>query len=170
METKTTLLTARIKDTAGKIINIARSEKLKPLINAKCETIVIWVIVFVINEVIISGGRHSQNYYLFSFNIFALLMLFGYANIRRASGQINEALKRAGVAVLVFAVLDFLIINLLLEKNNLSIYKAWQTYVAYAAIILTTLAISRFKKPRPTAPPQEIPLDKPWTLLIIRRA
>lgn len=151
----------KTKGFLSKITSWARSDKVWPLALSKIETIIIWLIIFIVDEIIISGGRHSQNYFLFTLNIIAILLLFGYASIRRTTPKFADALKRAEVAVLVYAVLDFLIINLLLEKNNLFIYKSWQTYVGYGAVALTILAISRFKKTRITSPPQEIPLDKP---------
>ena len=132
----------------SKFITLVKSNKIRALALSKIEAIIIWIIIFLLSEILISGGRHPFDPFLFGLNIAVIIVLFGYVNIKRPTKIILDALQRAGIAVVVYALLDFLIINLFLEKNNLAIYKTWQTYVIYAVIILIPLALSRLGKKR----------------------
>jgi len=97
----------------------------------------VWLIVFVVDTVLISGGRYEKNLYLgivsvlFTFVIWLMIVFHQRTDSRRL-------IVKTIVAVLTLAVLDFLVRNLLLEKNNLVIYKFWATYAEYGAIIVAS--------------------------------
>ncbi len=148
-------VTNKIKWPLAKIVSLFRNirgGRLYPMVISKWEGIIIWLIVFVISEIIISGGRYDQNYFLLAVNLIIILIISLYFSVKRPIKAIWEALLRGVVAVLAFAVLDFLVIDLFLLKNNLGIYKNWQTYVIYGLVLLIPIIASRFGKKRFTSP------------------
>jgi hypothetical protein len=147
-----------LRNIIGKIVNwtkaiaaffvALRGGKLWPLAQAKFEGLIIWAVVFVVAEIIISGGRHPGNIYLLATSLIIILFISLYSSVKRPVKDIKKSLLRGLLAALVFAILDFLVINLLLEKNNLQIYRSWQSYVQYALVFLVPVVASRFGKER----------------------
>jgi len=95
----------------------------------------VWVIVFIIETILISGGRYEKNLYLGIVSVLFTLVIW-LMIVFRQKADFSGLIFKTIVAVAVLAVLDFLVKNLLLDKNNLAIYKFWATYADYGAIIV----------------------------------
>lgn len=95
-----------------------------------------WLVIFILGEIFISGGKSSQNPFfivvMIIFLIAAQLLLIKQAKLRTLKATITSALSVS----ITIALLDYLIINLLFDKNNLVLYKYWPAYLIYAASLV----------------------------------
>ncbi|MCX6809374.1 MAG: hypothetical protein NTZ65_01320 [Candidatus Berkelbacteria bacterium] len=105
----------------------------------------IWIVVFVITEVVISGGRSERNLYLIILQAIAVTSLSAYLNRKYISATIISTILRGIVLMLSFALLDYLIVNLWLEHNNLTIYRFWPSYINYVLILITPLVQTKMR-------------------------
>ena len=103
--------------------------------------LILWLIIFIVSEIIISGGRHPASPYLVALNAIILIAFFWYQRDYFIGTWLSKA-KKAIVVLIVFALLDFLVINFLLYQNNYYIYSTYQTYTYYGLIILLSLVIN----------------------------
>ncbi|MFH1855400.1 MAG: hypothetical protein ABH810_03290 [bacterium] len=96
-----------------------------------------YAVIFILGEILMSGGKSDRNPY----TIIALVIFLIASQIvfikREKYSSYKEILLSAITVTLVFAILDYLIVNLFLMKNNYEIYKYWPNYFIY----LTTLAL-----------------------------
>lgn len=97
--------------------------------------LLVWAIVFVIATILISGGRYEKDVYLGVIETIFIFLIWLMVVFRKKTSMRGLIVETVSAAV-VLAVLDFLVRNLLLEKNSFSIYKFWGTYAGYGAIIL----------------------------------
>ncbi len=144
-------------------------EKIKPFL----KVVIAYLVYFILNEILISGGRSESNIYLIIFNVIVLSTILWVFRDRYyqkdLKTRIIEGLTFAGI----FALLDFLLIDVLLYKFNHSIYNHYYTYLNYGILLIIPILIqylpvilqlaytkvTSFRKP---------PLDKPDSTHIIR--
>ena len=118
------------------------SDKTGSMLALLPKALVAYLIYFIFTEIVISGGRFERDLYLWIV-IFVLTVIVEGAFIM---GQNIKSLKEAILAgvpfVVVFIALDYGIVNWLLEKNSLSIFKNWETITLYAlALLIPTLKL-----------------------------
>jgi len=105
------------------------------------KSLLIYLAYFILAEVVISGGRYERDIYLWIV-IFVLVVIMETSFVW--STKISN-FKQAVVVGLWYAipviVLDYLITNLLLEKNSLNIFKSWETITLYALTLIIPLGI-----------------------------
>lgn len=109
--------------------------------------VMMWFVVFVLAEVIISGGRYEKDLYLFITLLIVTLAMLVCAWIKRKTDGVISSIVRGFATALPFALLDYLAVNLLLEKNSYSIYKFWGYYAIYGLILIfpiTAFLIERY--------------------------
>ena len=107
------------------------------------EGVALWVVLFAAAQAVISGGRYSGDIYVVLTQVVLLIFVFALLEERQPSRSIKRAIKRGVTAFAVFAVLQFLVVNLLLEKNSLAIYRFWGEWTLSALVLLfPLLAIS----------------------------
>ena len=105
------------------------------------KSLLIYLAYFILAEIIISGGRYERDIYLWVV-IFVLTLIMETSFVWP---QKISDFKQAIITGLWYAVpiivLDYLIVNLLLEKNSLSIFKNWETITLYALTLAIPVAI-----------------------------
>ncbi|MDH4358619.1 MAG: hypothetical protein OEV37_01560 [Candidatus Berkelbacteria bacterium] len=145
-----------VSDSLARGSDYLKRDKMALVLDLAKKAFFIWVAVFIISEIAISGGRYEFNIYLTIVQLVIILTVLIY--FMSVSKLKTKSLKEnliwgLGLAVW-FAILDFLIINLLLEKNSLSIYKNWETYIAYGLLLLIPVFRYSLKiRPQSLTPP-----------------
>jgi len=146
-------------------INI-KSKFFRTMLGYKLDALYIYLIVFVIAEIMISGGLYEKGLIFGLVNAFLVLVLALAWQYRRRLGSLKDQIIRGVVMMVVYAVLDFLLVNLLLERFNNVIYSYWGTYAAYAIVLLVPILyllapryIKRIKENKVST--KNLALDKP---------
>lgn len=139
---------------------------LKKIIGYKLDAIYIYLIVFVLGEILISGGLYERGWIFGVVNSFFVLILALAWQYKRKLGTLKDQIIKALLMTIVYAALDFLLVDLLLEKFNNKIYTFWGTYVAYGIILLVPIFyllipqwVGRWRQNKVNE--VEITLDKP---------
>ncbi len=145
-----------ISENLAKGSLVLQRERTTKILNSAKRALLIWIAVFLISEIAISGGRYEFNFYLTVIQLIIILTILIYfiSRSKTKPKSFKDALFVGLSLAISFAVLDFLIINLLLEKNSLLIYKNWGTYAQYALLIIVPMAQPWFKnRPQSLVPP-----------------
>lgn len=111
----------------------------KTILKSALYGLIIWVIVFVLGEILISGGRSEKNIFLLILELIVIVTSVIYVNSKNQTQPIITQLLRGVIMAVTFALLDFLIINLLLESNLKTIYHFWPTYLKYGLLLVGSL-------------------------------
>jgi hypothetical protein len=93
-----------------------------------------YLIVFILDQILISGGMSEINVY---FIIASCLFLIASQILlirNKFYTDMKSTIISAATFLLVFALLDYLVINLWLENNNLELYKFWPMYFSYLIV------------------------------------
>lgn len=116
-----------------------------------------WVVVSVLETILISGGLHFKGA---PFTIFELIVVIVAMLIymKRMSLNKKETIISLATIIVAYAVFDFLLINLLLQKNDFSIYRFWAYYLKF--IIIAGLPLIGSKTPKISVPNLKLPLTK----------
>ncbi len=131
-------------NAVASIKNIVASPKAKSIFSELLPGLYSYAVVFFLGEILISGGMSEKSPY-FLITIIIALIAFQIAIIRNSNySSIRKATIAAGAYLIVFAVLDYLIINLFFEKNNYEFYKFWPNYFVYLAVILLPFIRSKW--------------------------
>lgn len=121
---------AVIKQTASKPI-------VKSILSNTYMGLLCYAVIFIIGEILVSGGKSERNPYF----VIAMVIFLVAAQIifipKRVYNDLKSVMISAVTVTLIIALLDYLIINLAFDRNNLIIYKYWPMYFIY----LTTLAL-----------------------------
>jgi len=104
--------------------------------------IIMWAVIFVLGEIVISGGRNERDIYLYATLLIITLAMLIFRWIRLKTDGIAANIVRGISTVVPFFLLDYLVINLLLEKNSYSIYRFWGFYAIYGVTLLFPVAAS----------------------------
>lgn len=100
---------------------------------------VIWAIGNIIIGFLISQGSSEDSVYVGAIYL-ALIVAGSYIALRINHFTLyKSALAFSITGVLVFALLDYLIVNLLLEGNILHLYSEWYIALSYALVALVPL-------------------------------
>jgi len=114
---------------------------LKKVLTPVSKSLLIYLAYFILAEIVISGGRYERDIYLWIV-IFVLVIMMETSFVW--SAKISN-FRQAVITGLWYAIpivaLDYLITNLLLEKNSLSIFKSWETITLYALTLVIPVAI-----------------------------
>ena len=102
-----------------------------------------YIVLFVIAQFLFSSGKSYQNPYSIIALVIFLIASQVYFIKKENYSTWKETLVSAIVTTLLFAILDYLIVNLWLLKNNLELYKYWPYYFIYLTTLL--LPVLRFK-------------------------
>jgi hypothetical protein len=106
-----------------------------------------YLIVFVIDQILISGGMSEFNpYFIIASGIFLISVQIILIRNKFYS-DLKSTIISAVTFLIVFALLDYLIINLWLEKNNLEFYKFWPNYFSYLIVIALPFIRSKWDAP-----------------------
>jgi len=111
----------------------------KRILKSALNGLVIWLIVFVLGEILISGGRSERNIFLLILELIVIVTALIYLNLKNQNQSIINQLVRGAIMAAVFALLDFLVINLLLEGNLRTIYHFWPIYLMYGLLLVGPL-------------------------------
>jgi len=102
----------------------------------------VWLIDFVISEIIISGGLYTRSVWLVLVEILTVsffLMIF-----KQTPQDAKERLKCSITNFITFIVLDFFAVYLLLESSNRDFFRFWGTWAIYLLVFVYPLV--RLKK------------------------
>lgn len=146
-------------DTTGLLNGLVQVFKVsfwKRALKGSVEGLVIYLAYFIISEIMISGGRYEQDIYLEIVSLIIVISVTLYFIVRRKDLDQVKAINEGFGNLMVFAILDFLMKNLLLDANSGQIYKYWGTLVIYAVVLITPYVVFQIKKRRPVAEPVEI--------------
>ncbi len=104
----------------------------------------LYLIIFLLGEILISGGMSERNIYFIVTLIIALIASQVALKRNSAYSQWKTALTSSVTYLVIFAVFDYLLINLWLEKNNLEFYKFWPNYLIYLVLVATPFIRSKW--------------------------
>jgi len=123
---------------SGKQRQLKKAAKLKaiwPYLGIAKEGLIVWLAVFIIAEVVISGGLYERGIYLGILSLLVLLIVNLIINFPRPSTAWPAAVWRGAIAAVTFALLDYLVVNLALQGNTFILYKFWASWAAYGLMI-----------------------------------
>lgn len=125
-----------------KKINLSEVRKVvKPF----SSSLLIYLAYFVFAQVVISGGRYERDIYLWTV-IFVLVVVIEALLLKSMKlSNFKQALAVGLWYALPVVILDYLIVNLILSKNSLSIFKNWETVTLYLIILLIPMGAHYFK-------------------------
>lgn len=105
------------------------------------KTVLVYLAYFVFAEVAISGGRYERDIYLWIV-IYALVIVLELVALNRMKKvrDVKTAIFSGLWFALSFVALDYAIVNWLLERNSLSIFKSWETIALYALTLIIPIA------------------------------
>lgn len=115
---------------------------LKDVFSGVKLALVVWIGQFILTEILASGGLSSRGYAFIIFQ--SIIIIVAILFLMRKKIEANAYVLAASFAIF-YALFDYLVINLVLEKNSLAIYKFWPTYLPYALIICIILYVMRRK-------------------------
>jgi len=123
--------------SVSKLKDLSRRPLVSKILKGAYQGLLVYVVIFIISEILISGGKSEQNPYFVA--VIAIFMIaLQFILIKNEDYTDPKSTITSAVSVtLTIAILDYLIVNLAFEKNNYQIYKYWPFYFTY----LTTLAL-----------------------------
>lgn len=122
--------------------------------------VIAYLVFFVLNEILISGGKSQQNPYLIIFNVITIIVILWFLKDSYYGKPLKQRIIESITYLIVFATLDFLLVNMLLDKMSFHIYKTYYTYVYYGLLFVPPIALDYIRN--------ILPLDKPDSNHIIR--
>jgi len=146
-------------------------KKIFNIIAIELKVVLAYLVFFILNEIMISGGKYSYNIYVVVFNVIVILVILWLFRNKYYKINITTRIKEGLIYSVTFALLDFLLVYLLLYRSNLSIYRSYSTYVYYGLLLIIPIIsvyIPSFINPIKNKFSNWFPLDKPKTNHIIR--
>lgn len=127
-------------DLSGVSSNIEANIK-KPIVKAIAKNaylgLLCYAVIFILGEILISGGKSQRNPYFIAVMVIFLLVAQLVIISKNKYSSLKSTIISAVTVTLTIAILDFLLVNFVLEKNSLALYKYWPQYLIY----LTALAL-----------------------------
>jgi len=120
-------------------------KKKKVLPYAK-EGAIVWVINFIILEILISGGRYEQDTYIGVLSILFALTIMLFFSLKKPVLGLIDNIYRGASAFLTYAIIDYFVVTWVLEKNNFRLYAFWGQIATYALILVTPIVIELIRK------------------------
>ena len=139
------------------VSKITEGSMFKLILRTISYAALIWLIIFVLETILASGGLYVKGAPFIVVEMIAILVSMLVYSKRINLGK-KELITSIAIMVLAYAILDFLVVNLLLQNNDYSIYKFWAYYLKFAVIIV--IPFIRSKSPKITTPNLELPLTK----------
>jgi len=119
--------------------------------------VIVWVIITILETILISGGLYSKGAPFIIFEMIAIIVAIYFYSKKMKLGQ-KELVISVISMIVTYAILDFLLVNLLLQKNDLSIYKFWAYYLKFALVL--AMPFIRSRTPKIQMPNLKMPLTK----------
>lgn len=106
----------------------------------------IYLVYFLLFEIVVSGGRYERDPYVFSLTlIFVLITQYLLINKKKIS-KMKTAILEGIYLVLPIIALDFLIVNVLMLENYLGVFTRWESIATYLLIIILPVALNLKKR------------------------
>jgi hypothetical protein len=137
-----------LKSFGKMIAETFKVNNLKRLFKNSYEGFWIYLVYFIVSEIIISGGRFEKDIYLEIVELIIVLSLSAYFLMRKPPATDTDAVRRGFMNLVVFVLLDFLAINLLLDQNSGMVYKYWGTLANYALVLAMPYLFYQIKSGR----------------------
>lgn len=109
------------------------------------QALTVYLIYFLVAEILISGGRYERDIYLWA-------VIFGLVILIELSFTLKKKIKDTRAAILTglwfalpIVIADYLIVNLIMEGNSFSIFHRWETITVYGVTLLLPLIVFVFK-------------------------
>lgn len=132
--------TGEMKSSSG-FIKKVWDFKVKNVLPFAKEGAIIWVVNFIISEILISGGRYEKNAYVgVLYLIFAVALILMF-NLKKPVDNFIKTLYRGASALITYAILDYLVVAWLLEKNSFAMYRFWGLITTYAVVLVLPILI-----------------------------
>lgn len=112
------------------------------------KSLVVYLIYFLIAEIVISGGGYERSLYLWAV-IYLFVIIAETLLSRKDSKTIKTAIFSGLWFSLTVIILDYLVVNLALQGNTLVMFKRWEILTLYAvtlAIPAVRFLINDFKE------------------------
>lgn len=129
----------------------------KLIVKSLLFALIAWLIIFVLETIFVSGGLATTGAPFIVTELIAILVV-AFFYIKKMQLNQKELIISLVSIVLAYAILDFLVVNLFLQKNDLSIYKFWPYYLKFVLLFLVPFIWS--KKPDISALNLKLPLTK----------
>jgi len=105
-----------------------------------------YAVIFILGEILISGGRSEYDPYFIAFEIiFLIAAQVVFIQKKNYSSSQDTIISAVSVTVTI-ALLDYLLVNLWLEKNSMNIYSYWPVYLVYLTALVTPFIRSNWNK------------------------
>ena len=119
----------------NKVKSIGQKPIIKEISYDALLAVYCYAVIFVIGGFLVSGG-HAANSVYFIITICIFLIASQILFIRnKFYSSFRITLIAVITSLLAFAILDYLLINLWLMKNNLEYYKYWPNYFTYLVVV-----------------------------------
>lgn len=128
------MLSIKKPDLSG-IKAVAKKPLTKKIINSAYLGLLCYTVIFVLSEILISGGKSEHNpYYIAVIVIFLIAAQILFIS-KKVYSDLKSTIISAFCVTITIAILDYLIVNLWLGKNNLEIYKYWPYYFLFVSTL-----------------------------------
>jgi len=104
---------------------------------------IIWLIANLLIGFLISQGSSESSYYIGIIYIVFILSGIYFAMRKHHFHNVKSALSYSIILLVTFALLDFLVINLLFEGNSGKIYSQWYIGLSYAVAVITPIIYTK---------------------------
>ena len=125
------------KPDLSKIKDITKKPVISKILSSAYMGLLCYAVIFILSEILVSGGKSEHNPYFIA--VIAIFLIASQILFipKKVYSETKQTIISALSVTLTIAILDYLIVNLALEKNSLELYKYWPYYFLY----LTTLAL-----------------------------
>lgn len=119
----------------GKIKDVAKKPLTKVIMKNLSLALYSYLIVLALGQILISGGMSDRSpYYIITVSI--ILVASQILLIRNKFYENMKTTITASIlSLILFALLDYLLVNLVLLKNNYEFYKFWPNFIIYALVV-----------------------------------
>jgi hypothetical protein len=95
--------------------------------------IIIWIINFIISEIIISGGLYARSVWLVAVQLVTIVVFF--LVLEKSKPKTKKDKSRMAIEnFAVFAILDLVVIYLGLESSNREFFNFYGTWIVYVVV------------------------------------
>ena len=137
--------------------SVSKSANSSVIAKSVLFALVVWLVVSILETILISGGLYAKGAPFTIFELIAVIVAM-LVYMKRMDLNKKEVITSLVAIVISYAVFDFLLINLLLQKNDFAIYKFWAYYLKF--VIILGLPLIWSKNPKISVPNLKLPLTK----------
>lgn len=117
------------------------TSKARPLLQQLGRSALVYLVYFLIFEIIVSGGRYENDPYLFAITTMTVVIVEYLLLDKKTTKKLKGAVFQGLYFAVVAAVLDLLIVNYLLLHNLLATYTTWTSIATYLIMLTLPIAI-----------------------------